>query len=180
MTNSMMKCILILGIMTAAFLAPVQLAYSADLQAIEAVIHGQINGDLKVQAGLFNTNTAYSIPVNSITHQAGYPEGSNTIKVGTFQMVVPNTNITPILYDSFFRGENLTITLKFYRHKNLTTELNYTIVLTNANIVDIRTWSPLGPLPSGVDDTDPSQLTLTLECQTITWTWIDGGITYSH
>jgi type VI secretion system secreted protein Hcp len=86
---------------------------------------------------------------------------------------------TPLLYQAMVTNENIIQwKLQFY-----TTDINglqkqdYTVVLTNANIADIRFTMPNNRLPDLMKLKEYEEIEFTY--QKIQWTWIDGNITSS-
>ncbi|MEP6747883.1 MAG: type VI secretion system tube protein TssD, partial [Bacteroidota bacterium] len=86
---------------------------------------------------------------------------------------------TPLLYQAMVTNENITQwKLQFYALDiNGIQKQDYTVILTNANIADIRFTMPNNRLPDLMKLKEYEEIEFTY--QKIQWTWMDGNITSS-
>ena len=89
---------------------------------------------------------------------------------------------SPLLYQAMVSTEDITVwELKFYAAATAgagaaaVEKQNYTIVLTDTLITDIRFFLPNTKDPDSVKFNPYEEIEFTY--QTIQWTWVDGGIT---
>jgi type VI secretion system secreted protein Hcp len=129
-------------------------------------------GDKKDKILVYGTEHRVEIPRDTHT---GLPTGQRIHQPLTITKA--KDNASPKLFKAVCTGEQLDVTLDYYRIKADGTEEKYfTIKLEEAIIVNLREYTPLTFLPEGKAYHDMEEVSFTYS--KITWTYNDGNIEY--
>jgi type VI secretion system secreted protein Hcp len=151
-----------------------------------AYIKGARSGPIK--GSVTQKGREDSIGVIAFTHDVKTPTDPTTGAAtgkrqhGVFKITKELDKSTPLLYNSWAINENLSeVTFKFWS-PNLkggmgggTEVQNYTVKLTNAHIVNIKSELPNVRVPELMKLEQQEEVSFTY--QRIDWTWNEGGIT---
>jgi type VI secretion system secreted protein Hcp len=147
--------------------------------AVNGATQGDIKGD-SAQGGdkkdkilVYSTNQSVQIPTDTHT---GLPIGQ---RIHTPLVIVKHKDqASPKLFKACCTGEQLTVTLDFYRIKSDGTEEKYyTVKAENAIVVNYREYTPLTFLAANKPYHDMEEVSFTYS--KITWTYNDGNIEYT-
>jgi type VI secretion system secreted protein Hcp len=117
----------------------------------------------------------HSVEVPKDTH-TGLPTGQRLHKPLT--ITKHKDQSSPKLYKACCTGEQLTVTLDFYRIKpDGTEEKYYTIKAEEAIVVNLKEYTPLTFLPEDKPYHDMEEVSFTYS--KITWNYNDGNIEYT-
>lgn len=143
---------------------------------------GVIKGDViqKGREGLIEVSYFQQKGTSPRDAASGLPTGKRSYAPLVLRKHTDNSS--PILLNAFISNENLTqVLLNFWRVGLNGTEVNYyRIELANASIASFDTYQPDNDtLVNGTGPTVYLEEELSLVFQSITWTYVDGGITAS-
>ena len=144
-------------------------------------LKGQIQGDIK--GSVTQKGREGKIMVIAFNHEVQSPRDVATGQATGKRMHKPFVitkeidKSSPLLYTALVNNENITSwELQCFAASNRGVEVNnYTVRLTNANIIDIRSIMLNNKVPENVKM--PLMEEVGFVYEKIEWTWVDGGIT---
>ena len=144
-------------------------------------LKGQKQGDIK--GGVTQKGREGKILVIAFSHDivsprdasSGLPTGKRMHK--PFVITKEIDRSSPLLYSALVNNENLVQwQLQCFAQKTGGVEINtYTVKLTNAQIVEVKSMMLNNKMPENVKL--PMMEEVSFVYQKIEWTWVDGGIT---
>ncbi len=144
-------------------------------------LKGQVQGDIK--GSVIQKGREGKIMVIAFNHEVESPrDGASGQAIGKkihhpFVITKEIDRSTPLLYQALVTNETLiTWELQCFAIKNTGQEANnYTVRLTNAKIVDIRSFMLNNKFAENTKM--PLMEEVSFVYEKIEWTWVDGGIT---